>query len=162
MCSARWRRGAERGSAGFTLTELAVVAAVVAIVVAMALPRYNRYVLRGSLHAAQAAMLMQAAAMGQYAQDHGRYPPGCASPAPLDDFVLGCSSDNAASPATYTITATGRGPAAGFVFTLDSSGARGTPAAPPGWSAASDCWVSEASGGCAFSFSTAATRSACC
>ncbi len=142
--------GAARAAAGFTLIEAAVVAGLAAILAAVALPIYNTYVVRGCVHAAQAAMLAQAASFGQYALDHRKYPKACVSPQALTAFSLSCRSDNTASPPTYTITATGSGAAAGFAFTLDASGAKNTVAVPPGWTLTRNCWVSSAAGDCAF------------
>ncbi len=132
--------------AGFTLIELLVTLLIVAILTAIALPAYNNYALRGYINTAQAALLAQAQTMAQYAQDHGTYVGSCASPPVVNNFTIMCSN---LSQTTYTVTASGSGPAAGFVFTLDNTGARQTTAAASGWSTNSSCWISDKSGDCA-------------
>jgi type IV pilus assembly protein PilE len=93
--------------------------------------------------------------MEQYFQDNRAYPGGCvvspAAPAATDvqvqalqyfDLVCGNLGAN-----TYTVTANGKGPMAGFTYTINQQGTRtsaftGT-GASKGWTAAAPntCWV---------------------
>ena len=133
-------------AAGFTLIELLIAVLVIAVLAAIALPAYNDYVLRGYVNNAQAALLAQAQSMAQFAQDHGTYVGSCSNPPTVNNFTIACSN---LSQSTYTVTASGSGPAAGFAFTLDNTGARQTTAAARGWSTNNSCWVSDKSGDCA-------------
>lgn len=55
-----------KNSQGFTLMELMIVVAVIAILVAIAMPNYQRSVVRGNRAAVQAEMMQIAALMEQY------------------------------------------------------------------------------------------------
>src|SRR5579862_219262 len=135
---------------GFTLIEVMIVVAIVAILAAIAIPSYQDYITRGRIVEATAGLGDGRAKMEQFFQDNRQYPtatPGCVV-APtaattgstvqltqLQNFLLSCAS----TANTYTITATGNagGPMAGFVYTVTESNVRattitGTPAAK-GW-----------------------------
>jgi type IV pilus assembly protein PilE len=74
------KRIAER-NAGFTLIELMIAIAVVAILAAVALPSYNEYVMRTHRANARAALLQAAQWMERAATARGRYPLTAAIPA---------------------------------------------------------------------------------
>lgn len=125
-------RNARRTAAGFTLLELLAAIAVIGILTAIAIPSYISYTQRGSVSEAIAALSMGRASLEQYFLDNQTYvnAPCVAS---TQHFALACTT----TATTYTITATGSGNVAGFVYTINQLDAR-TTAGPWGTAA---CWV---------------------
>jgi type IV pilus assembly protein PilE len=149
---------------GFTLIEMLIVVAMIAILAAIALPNYRDYVTRGRLVEATAGLADARVKMEQYFQDNRSYPSGCviAPNAPgannvqlmaLKNFTLVCAGLGAS---TYTVTANGNagGPMDGFSYTIDQDNNKtstfsGT-GASAGWTSASpnNCWVIRKGGVC--------------
>lgn len=65
---------ATKASTGFTLIELIVVMAIVALLVSIAAPRYFRSVDRAKENALRASLNVVRDALDQFAADKGRYP----------------------------------------------------------------------------------------
>ena len=137
---------------GFTLVELMVTVAIVAILAAIALPAYRDYVIRGKLAEAYTVLGSQRVKMEQFYQDARTYNNACqngtVAPKPTDtnNFRYTC----AIADQTYTITATGltTGNLLGFVFTVDQNNTRATPGVPAGWTSSAACWVRNKDGSC--------------
>ncbi len=132
---------------GFTLVELLVVVAVIAILAAVGIPAYNDYVTRAKLVEATSALSDGRLKMEQFFQDNRTYASGPA-PAATANFTYAASN---LSNTTYTITATGIGAVNGFVYTIDQNNTKQTTAAPSGWAAATmpaSCWVVRKGGAC--------------
>jgi len=140
---------------GVTLIELMVTVAIIAIIASVAIPAYGDYVKRGRLPQATNALSSMRAKLEQYFQDNRTYIGACvagtnaALPA-ADDFTYTCPTLTAT---TYIVQATGKGPMAGFAFTIDESNNKKTIALPSGWGTASEaapvtCWVSKKGGAC--------------
>lgn len=141
-------------SRGFTLIELMIVVAIVAILSAIALPAYNNYVTRSKLPEAFSGLSGMSVAMQQYNQDNRSYLANgggsttCPVPvATAKDFTFTCSN---ISQTTFTVTATGSTTSlSGLTYTIDQNGTKTTPSVPAGWTSPSgQCWVRDQSGDC--------------
>ena len=125
---------------GFTLIELMITIAVVAILSAVALPAYTAYIQRARVPVALDGLSAYLTRMEQRYQDVGNYANGanCAVALPAaGDFTITCALSNAGQG--FTATATGNGPVAGYAFTIDHLGTRVTTAHPQGLPGAK-CW----------------------
>lgn len=132
---------------GFTLIEMMVVVAIVGILLTLALPAYNDYLMRGRTTEAFGALGGAQASAEQYWSNNRSYAgfDGAASfPANTANFSYALTG---ASASGYLLTATGVGKMAGFVYTIDQNGTRAT-TATPSWGANSACWVDHKGGVC--------------
>ena len=136
---------------GFTLIELMITVAIVAILAAVALPNYSDHVRRGKISDAVSGLSDQRLKMEQYFQDQRTYVGSCApttvAPAPVStpNFIIACGPRTAT---TYTVTATGIGSMTGFAYSIDQAGAKSTTAVPAGWTAGTCGWVIKKDGTC--------------
>ena len=142
---------------GFTLIEVMIVVAIVAILATIALPSYRDYILRGQLVDASNLLSAGRANMERYFQDNRTYAavgainPPCANAIAVaartqGNFVLTCTAPAVPDGTTYTLTATGIGAVAAFSYTVDQADARTTTigaGAPAGWvtPAPNTCWM---------------------
>ena len=148
---------------GFTLIEILIVVAIVAILAAIALPNYRDYITRGKLVEAFGGLSDARVKMEQFFQDNRTYPTGCvASPtAPsatqiqtqaMQNFTLTCVTSPANN--TYTVTADGINDMAGFHYTIDQNNVKTSTldntGSSKGYTAASPntCWVLRKGGLC--------------
>jgi type IV pilus assembly protein PilE len=138
---------------GFTLIEVMITVAVIAILAAVALPSYIEYVTRSKLVEAKTNLSDMRTRLEQYFLDNRAYPNECRTyatgappagviykPASIKNFAIDC----AGLPAAYTVSATGLG----FTFTIDQTNARQTTVVPAGWTTSTVCWVSRKNGDC--------------
>ena len=127
---------------GFTLIEVMMVVAIVAILTAIAIPNYFQFIARGHRSEARATLTQAAQWMERWRTERGTYV-GAALPAALTRSpaagtqMYGIGVVSAAN--TYTLTATAQGPMAGDGcgnLTLDNTGQRGR----TGTEAMDICW----------------------
>jgi len=123
---------------GFTLIELMITMAIVAILATIAYPAYRNYVLRGQVVSATNGLTTIAANMERYFQDNRTYlaangfAPPCATVAAYGTFNVSCTgAQGVLTATTYTIAAYGQGQTNGFTYTLDQTGAQGSVVASP-------------------------------
>ena len=128
---------------GFTLIEVMITVAVIAIIAAVALPSYFDYVTRSRLVEARANLADMRTRMEQFFLDNRTYPATCvastATPGPREIRLPGnakffsytCGN---LSATTYTIIATDTfSPGTHFKFTVNEQNVRNTTAVPSGW-----------------------------
>lgn len=135
-------------AAGYTLMEVMITVAIVGILSAVAIPAYTDYVTRGRLAEAFTALGGAQASAEQYWANNRTYvdfDKASTFPAATTNFTYALSG---ASASAYTITASGQGKAAGFVYTLDQTGAKATTGSPTGWGTSTTCWVDRKGGAC--------------
>ena len=128
------------GSRGFTLIELMVVVAIVAILSAVAVPSYSGYIVRSRVPTALDNLSSYYTRMEQRFQDSGNYANGaaCGSAVPtVDRFTVSCALSGGGTG--FTATATGSSTLAGYTYTIDHQGVRRTTAHPKGVPATA-CW----------------------
>ena len=133
---------------GFTLIEVLVTIAIIGILMAVAMPAYTDYVIRGRLAEAFSALGNAQAAAEQYwanKRDYTGFDAAATFPQSTANFSYALSN---VSPSSYTITATGAGKMTGFVYTINQSGTHATTASPAGWGTNANCWVDHKGGAC--------------
>lgn len=141
---------------GFTLIELMIVVAIVAILAAVAFPAYQDYVIRGKITDATSGLAAKRIRVEQFFQDNRTYvgsetgTGGCASDTTTSKhFNFSCTTPTSTA---YTLQAVGKGGMAGFTYTVDQANAKGTATtsgAPSGWTSISaTCWVIKKGGAC--------------
>ncbi|WP_068683258.1 MULTISPECIES: type IV pilin protein [unclassified Variovorax] len=139
-------------SRGFTLIEVMITVAIVAVLAAIALPSYRDYVLRGHLVDAHNGLAAMRANMERFYQDNRTYNSvgtTFISPCLVDvnlrkvgTFTLSC--DGTPTATAFVLQAVGSGTTNGFTFKVDQQNQRSTTVTGvPGWSNCSNDWVTK-------------------
>lgn len=131
VCAATTRHRKQSRFLGFTLIEVMIVVAIVAILAAVALPAYSDYVLRAQLVDATNQLSATRSKMEQHFQDNrtyntsGTFTSPCLTSVTAGSFTVACTADTL-TDTTYTITATGSGATSEFIYTINEAGTRAT------------------------------------
>ena len=134
--------GASALGRGFTLIEVMIVVAIVAILATIALPAYNDYIRRGQLQEAFVHLADYRVKLEQYFQDNKNYGAtagtacgtGAAyanwntfAPTGAKYFTFACATSNTGQ--SFVVTATGSGGlTTGYDYSIDETGAKRTTA----------------------------------
>jgi len=150
---------------GFTLIELMVTVAIVAILAGIAIPSYTIYITRSKIQEATSNLLAMRTKMELYFQDNRTFVGACAPltvaplPAPavagqpagtLKYFTISCPTLTDGPPQAYTIQAVGTDPSVvGLTLSINQANVRTTVSVPAGWTLPSTaCWVAKKGGDC--------------
>jgi len=142
-----------RIQSGFTLIELMMALVVVAILTAIALPSYTKYIIRGKVPDATSNLSTKRVQLEQWFQDNRTYVGATACNADTTsskNFDFSCPVQTAT---TFTLQATGKGSMAGFTYTIDQNNTKTSAFAAPApseWVPATpnNCWVINVGGAC--------------
>ena len=128
----KFKSHAESSQTGFTLIELVVTMAIIAILAGVAIPSYIDYLRRGAVEEAIASLSSGKVAAEQFYLDNRTYA-GLSCPLATSKFAMTCTG----TATTYTLTATGSGNVSGFTYTVDQSDGR---TSDGDWGKGS-CWI---------------------
>ena len=136
-----------RQARGFTLIELMIAVAIVAILAAVALPAYDSYAQRGKIAEATSSLSELRLRAEKFFADNRTYQNAGATDVGFNETITGaryftynCTSGSAV---TFTCTATGTASMSGFAYTIDQSNVRTSTFTSPvsGWNNSATCWV---------------------
>lgn len=139
---------------GFTLIEMMITVAIIAILASIALPSYTRYVARGRMVEATNNLATMRVQLEQFYQDNRNYGStasacGVANPA-SGAFSYSCNWGAIGTNQGFTITATGLAAQSmsGYTFTIDQANVQRTTAFPGASGLPVACWLKEAGQTC--------------
>lgn len=142
---------------GFTLIEVMIVVAIIAILAGVAMPQYKDYVTRSRLADAATGLATMRAQMERYYQDNRTYANSGSFVSPCNsagdasrtfgNFVISCAGK--LSPTEFKLRATGNGPVSEFAYTINQLDVRATEHLPKGWGKACDSkWIMKKGDAC--------------
>jgi len=141
-----------RKAAGFTLIEVMVTVAIIAILAAVALPAYRDYVIRGKIAEATSDLSDLRLRAEKWFSDNRSYQtvPASGTAAGFDTSMTGAKyfsyACTAPTSTTFTCTATGAASEGmtGFVYTINESNVRATTiTGVTGWNSCTNRWINK-------------------
>jgi type IV pilus assembly protein PilE len=154
--SPRFTASRVQRNTGFTLIEVMITVAIVAILAAVALPSYRDYITRGQLTDAINGLATLRAQMERHFQDNrtyatvGTFVTPCAttdaSTRTFGPFVVSCTATPTAT--AFTLQAVGSGSVSGFTYTVNERDVRATTAAATGWNTCASAWLTKKGQAC--------------
>ncbi|MDA1116761.1 MAG: prepilin-type N-terminal cleavage/methylation domain-containing protein [Proteobacteria bacterium] len=144
-----------RSARGFTLIELMITVAVIAILSAIALPSYTDYVRRGKLTEATSGLSELRLRAEKFFADNRTYQNAGATDVGFSEvingaryFVYDCTSTAASNFSCTAIGVANQG-MSGFAYGINESNTRtSTFTSLPGWNDSTNCWVIKKSESC--------------
>jgi len=136
---------------GFTLIEVMIVVAIVAVLAAIALPNYADYIKRGKIIEATSALSDLRTRYEQWYLDNRTYVGGCAVIKPVVNTVRAFDIDCAGETAgAYTGTAVGKAAEgmSAFGYSINQANAKTTTGVPADWGNLACGWVTRKDGSC--------------
>jgi type IV pilus assembly protein PilE len=134
---------------GFTLIELMIALAIVAILAMVGYPAYKDHVLRSRVAEASGELAAARVRLEQFYQDsrpsnYGSTATTCGIAVPVSaSFTYTCTWGGDATSQSFLMTATGKSSAgmSGYTFTIDNSNAQRTTAYPDASGLPAACWL---------------------
>ena len=140
-----------RTQRGFTLIEVMITVAIIAILAAVALPSYSAYIMRANVTDAAKGLSEMRLKMEQYFQDQRTFVGACAAgtlaplPVNTERFTFSCPTLTATD---YTVLATGVNNMNGFVYTINQANVQATTSTAAGWPTCATRWIFKKSESC--------------
>ncbi len=115
---------ASRSAAGFTLIELVVTMAIIAVLTAIAYPNYTNYVNKSKVSSGEQAIASNVAAVEQYYLDNRSYPATQTITDSNNYFAYTYTQSGTPTGQAYYITATGNAPLGQYYIAANSASVR--------------------------------------
>lgn len=128
---------------GFSLIELMIVVAIISVLMAIAIPAYNDYQIKGKISEATGGLSQMRLQVEQYYADNRTFVDfPCTAPGNTKYFTFTCPT---LAVGTYIIQAAGSGSMTGYNYTINQANTR---ASTSPYASSASCWMTSKNGGC--------------